>query len=125
MTVDWSWPAASNLPSVIDKDDRGEVLMVHYGDPQIPQPHRIAPATLAELAATATGPPTPRAQEQILKLARRHERWSVDRLHARIRRKPGGRNDVSRAQIALILLRNGYTDRTVEPKRQRQRTGAR
>jgi hypothetical protein len=99
--------------------------MVHYGDPQIPQPHRIAPATLAELAATATGPPTPQAQEQILELARRHERWSVDRIHARIRRKPGGRNDVSRAQIALILLQNGYTNRTVEPERQRRRTRAR
>ncbi|MEU4240016.1 helix-turn-helix domain-containing protein [Actinoplanes sp. NPDC026619] len=77
--------------------------MVYHGDPSIPQPHDIPPATLQELADGKTDPPTPEAEKLIRELAHRHPQWDARRIHARIRADTN-RHDVSIAQVASVLL---------------------
>jgi hypothetical protein len=77
--------------------------MVYHGDPSIPQPHHIPPATLAELAARMSAEPSTQARRLIVVRARRHPDWGVEWIHASIRRDTG-RHDISIPQIAWVLL---------------------
>src|SRR3954465_11709765 len=77
--------------------------MAYHGDPSIPQPHHIPPANLAELAARMTVEPSMEARRLIVSRARQHPDWSVEGIHASIRRNPQ-RHDITIPQVAWVLL---------------------
>ncbi|MEW1585239.1 hypothetical protein AB0283_07290 [Micromonospora vinacea] len=77
--------------------------MAYYGDPILPQPHPIAPASLAELAAGMTTPPSVEAEESVRRITARYPQWSPSRVSATIRAETN-RHDITIAQIAWVML---------------------
>ena len=78
--------------------------MSYYGDPLLPQPHPIAPASLAELAAAMTAPPSVEAEELVRQIAEQYPQWEPSRISATIRAE-ANRHDITIPQIAWVLLK--------------------
>ncbi|MCU7730021.1 hypothetical protein ODJ79_40435 [Actinoplanes sp. KI2] len=78
--------------------------MAYYGDPFLPQPHPIESASLAELAAGMTAPPTVEAAELVRRITTRYPQWDPSRISATIRAETN-RHDITIPQIAWVMLK--------------------
>ncbi|MET8150920.1 hypothetical protein ACIBSW_00880 [Actinoplanes sp. NPDC049668] len=78
--------------------------MAYFGDPFLPQPHPIAPASLSELAAGMTAPPTVEAEDLVRRITAQYPQWDPSRISATIRAETN-RHDITIPQIAWVMLK--------------------